>query len=273
VRDWFSWIQSDTLRAAADFTANGGILTPEDADKALDELCDESIKHIKALVGKDFYSRCFPTTRVGGRWTAGNPKGLVDHYTAGISARKTLRWFSNYPRGSGVRNSSAHAVIPRDGSILLLADPRKVKTWHATWANKSHVGVEHVNAGLLSKTLSGGILYQGKHPYPFNRMEQIQGTGNALWEPYTCAQVVNNVVLKRWLIAAIPSLQLDHFVDHEVIDPIRKKDCGPLWPLYAINDLAFSHVAFKGFLSLQSEMLTQVGVFEFHQEVKSSTSA
>jgi N-acetyl-anhydromuramyl-L-alanine amidase AmpD len=272
MEDWFSWARSGTLRAAADYTINGGVLSVEDANTALDALRDESVEHIKALVGEDFYAQYFPTTRVGGQWSAGNPVGLVDHYTAGISARRTLRWFSNMPRGPESGSSSAHVVAPRDGMLLVLADPREVITWHATWANKSHLGVEHVNAGLLGKTPTGGIVYQGKHPYPFDRMEQIQEIDDQLWEPYTCAQVVSNIVFKRWLIAAIPTLLSDNFVDHEVIDPKRKKDCGPLWPLYAINDLAFSHVPFRDFMSLQSEILTQVGVLEFRRDVKDALS-
>ena len=42
------------------------------------------------------------------------------------------------------------------------------------------------------------------------------------------------------LIRALPTLQIDKFVDHQVIDPKNKIDCGPLWPLGELNKLAFS---------------------------------
>lgn len=264
--DWFNWMQSGHLKSAADFTANGGVLTEEDARQALEELRLESVEHARKLVGEKFYEQYFPTDRHGGQWKSGAPVGLVDHYTAGISARGTLRWFSSKPRGPGVGNSSAHVVLSREGAVIVIIDPLEHVAWHATWANKNHIGIEHVNAGLLSKTPAGKVVYMGKHTYPEDRLGDIQEFGGTIWEPYTSYQIANNLVFKRWLIWACPTLVRERFVDHEIIDPARKRDCGPLWPLKDLNDLAFSDVAFRDFKSLQGTIMRKNALAVFHNE-------
>lgn len=268
MKDWFSWTTDPKLKAAADLTLNGGRLLEEDARLVINTLTAESKHLIEKYIGEDFYNQYYPSNRHGGNWEAGHPIGLVDHYTAGISARGTLKWFSSRTRGPGIGNSSAHVIMDRDGTTMIIVDPLTTLAWHATWANRNHIGIEHVNAGLLSKNDKGELLYMGRFSYPDNRANLVQNISGEPWEPYTTTQVVVNIVLKRWLIQAIPTLDREHFVDHQIIDPERKKDCGPLWPLAELNDLVFSWKPIRGMQWLETENLLKQDVDEFKKEVK-----
>lgn len=269
-RDWFDWAENNRLRAAADYTLNGGVLDQASAKDAIKELWAESAILIENQVGKEFYANYYPTARHGGRWKVGNPVGVVDHYTAGISPRGTLRWFSNKPRGSGVGNSSAHALISRTGVIYLIVNPLEHIAWHAHKANKTSVGIEHVNAGVLLRKTDGKFYYLGTYMYPESRVGKLQEVKNGeFWEPYSTAQIVSNIVLKRWLIWAMPEKQMkkEMFTDHQRVEPNRKKDCGPLWPLYQINELVFSEKPIRGLNWLEKEFLSLADLSQFVTEI------
>lgn len=269
MKDWFPWTADVKLKAAADLTLNGGRLLQEDACFVINALRAESEHLIKKRVGAEFYNQYYPTNRHGGNWSDKHPIGLVDHYTAGISARGTLKWFSSRARGPGVGNSSAHFVMDRDGTPMIVVDPLTTLAWHATWANRNHIGIEHVNAGLLYKNDAGELFYRKRLVYPEERAALVQTVKGELWEPYTTAQVVTNIVLKRWLIQAVPTLEREHFVDHQVIDPDRKRDCGPLWPLAELNDLVFSWKPIRGMKWIETENLLKPDVNAFKEEVES----
>lgn len=265
--DWFHWIQNPSLRAAADLVLNGGRLPQEDARRVINDLQEESVLQIKAKVGDSFYAEHYPTNRHGPAWKDGLPFGLVDHYTAGISGRATLKWFSSREREEGVSNSSAHYVLDRDGIVLQLINPLEKISWHARSFSYTHIGIEHVNAGVLRK-VNGELRYLNIRKYPKDRVDQVQVIEGEHWEPYKVRQIVTNIVLKRWLLMAIPTLKHDGFIDHEMADPMRKRDCGPLWPLHDINALAFSDKPIRDMFWMDSDWLSQVGVYEFHREVQ-----
>lgn len=265
--DWFAWLKSPSLHAAAALVLNGGRLFREDARRVINELQDESVKQIMSKVEHDFFTKYFPTNRVGPAWKAGQPSGLIDHYTAGTSGTKTLRWFSSRDRGEGVSNSSAHYVLDRDGVVFQLINPLERVAWHARADSYTHIGIEHVNTGFLRK-VSGQLRYLNIKKYPDDRVDRVQSIEGEPWEPYTVPQIVTNIVLKRWLIAALPSLIPQGFIDHEMADPKRKRDCGPLWPLHDINALAFSDKPIRDMRWMDLEYLSQVGVYEFHREVQ-----
>lgn len=249
---------------------NGGVLNQEDASRALSKLWDESLVQIKDKVGENFYAKYYPTDRHGRQWSSENPVGVVDHYTAGISERGVLRWFSKKPRGSRVGNSSAHAVISREGQIWLVVDPLKRIAWHARGVNSASVGIEHTNAGLLLRKTNGKFYYLGTRAYPEDRVGDLQeASPGKYWEPYTSTQLVSNVVFKRWLIWAFPEGQMKRgkFVDHQMVEPDRKVDCGPLWPLHALNDLVFSEKPIREMEWLKKNTLSVVDVECFKIEV------
>ena len=261
--DWFTWFENTKLRIAADMTVNGGRLSPGDALHVLSSLYIESERHIAKQVGESFFSRFFPSNRHGGKWDNKCPFGVVDHYTAGISTAGPLKWFSAMQRSG---TSSAHAVIGHDGIIYLVIHPLKHIAWHARGANNTHVGIEHVNAGLLRKN-GNQFFYQGTRVYARELHHLPQKIGNKWWEPYRVAQIVSNIVLKRWLVTAIPWMQQEHFVDHQAVDPNRKTDCGPLWPLNEINQLVFSWKPIRDMEWLKKEFLEKESVVEFRQEI------
>ena len=264
--DWFQWMQDSALHDIAHATLQGKIPSLGNARDALRRLKEESEYHIRKQVGNAFYARYFPTKRIGSAWGEDQPIGVVDHYTAGISSSRTLRWFSNQPRGE-LGTSSAHFVIGRDGVAMMLVDPRTTIAWHAKVANRTHIGIEHVNAGLLRKSADGAVWYGLDHPYPKDRVPLIQELNSGVWEPYTSRQIVTNIVLKRWLRRAVTTLRREHFTDHQRIDPQRKVDCGPLWPLESINLLVHSTVPVKEFVSLVPTHMTKNAVALFNSEV------
>lgn len=267
MKDWFSWIQSPSLRAAADMILHGGRLSQGDARRVISNLHEESKTHIKTKVGDHFYERFFPTDRHGGPWKTGRPIGLIDHYTAGISGRATLRWFSRRDRGAGIGNSSAHYVLSRDGVASQIINPLENIAWHARGHSYTHIGIEHVNTGVL-RVVNGELRYLNVRKYPAEREPHVQVINGEHWEPYTTRQIVTNIVLKRWLAMALPSLERAEFIDHEMADPERKRDCGPLWPLEAINDLVFSYKPVRDMQWMESSYLSQEGVVEFEREVR-----
>ena len=267
MKDWFNWVKTSSLQAAADLTLNGGRFNLEDAICVVKELNEESVLHIKEYVGEEFYTQYFPSKRHGKNWSSPFPSGLVDHYTAGIKASHTLKWFSNKKRS--IRgNSSAHILIDRNGIILSVIDPLTKIAWHAGDDNTSNIGVEHVNAGLLTKNSDGKFYYQETRSYPESRIPRIQQIEDMYWEPYSTAQIISNIVLKRWLFEAIPTLKEDYFTDHQALDPDRKLDCGPLWPLYELNELVFSWKPVRGMDWAKKSFLSVGDIEEFKLEVR-----
>lgn len=251
---WTDWVKDVTIRDALDHVIDGGRMDEKDALDALSKMWDESPEHIAAATGKDFYENYYPTDRHGPEWKDGRPKGIVDHYTTGIDSKGVLRWFSSEPRGPDAGNSSAHVVIDRDGVITFVVNPLKNVAWHAPGANSTHIGIEIVNAGLLRK--AGDRYYRMRAiPYLEDRIGSIREVNGEYWEPYTSAQTVANIALKRLFFAAIPTIKREYMVDHEMVNPQRKRDCGPLWPLQSLNDLVIHDVPFRDAYWAKSALL------------------
>lgn len=267
MKNWFAWATNANLRAALDYTMNGGRMNANDAEDSLNLAILESKRLIEKLVGGSFYAQFFPSSRHGDFWDTEYPHGVVDHYTAGVRASGTVKWFSDRPRGEGVGGSSAHAVIDRNGAIIIIIDPILYIAWHAKKANFSHVGIEHVNAGLLRKE-GNKFYWQEQRPYPDARVAELQKINGKFWEPYYTPQIVSNIIFKRWLIESRPDKMVrEHFVDHQQVDPTRKIDCGPLWPLDGINDLVFSGAPIREMSWLEKKYLTQNDVEDFKVQV------
>ncbi len=267
--DWTNWVKDEKTRAAMDYILNGGRMDEKDAANVLSRMWDESPQHIAKAVGQDFYDKYYPTNRGGPVWKDGKPIGVVDHYTTGVNARGVLRWFSSEPRGPDVGTSSAHVVIDREGVIMFVVNPLTHVAWHAPGANNNHIGIENVNAGLLRK--AGDRYYRMRAiPYREDRIPMIQTIKEEYWEPYTCTQVVANILLKRLFFAAIPTIKREHLVDHEMVDPTRKRDCGPLWPLQEINDMAITDVRFRDMEWTKHDLLREPVLELFLDNVKGS---
>lgn len=212
------------------------LLTKEEAEELYNDLEKQTTARLKSLFGEKKYSELFPSKRHGDTWSV-PPIGWVDHYTAAPFAKGTLLWFSNQPRNVQ-GNSSAHFVIDRDGFPFVII-PHTHVAFHARSANQTHFGCEMVCAGKLKKE-KNQLYYLENIPLPLSEYKNVVDKNDILWHNFTKEQKLTNIVLKRTLIALYPSLKRENFVDHRKVDPTRKIDCGPLWPLEKINDLVFS---------------------------------
>lgn len=240
LKNFFHWAATDKTRAGLDYVLAGGVFDANDARDLLDQIRRESDTHLISRLGEGFVNRYFPTSRHGRGWGAGYPNGVVDHYTAGPSCASTLRWFSNMPRPPQYGESSAHVVVDVDGTIIVVVDPLRYVAWHARGANYSHVGIEHVNCGELLLRPGNKYQYMGRYNYHVNPYRPPEYANKSWWEPYSMAQVVSNIALKRLLKMTLEGMERGELTDHQAIEPKRKIDTGPLWPLEAINDLAWS---------------------------------
>jgi N-acetyl-anhydromuramyl-L-alanine amidase AmpD len=262
MKDLFHWL-SDSLRKQAWATFAGKKVGQTAAQSILTQLDKIGQSKIVESVGATFYKANFPVVAKGPKWKVGQPRGVVDHYTAGLKMGGTLSWFSKaHPEAS----VSAHFVMERDGTTVTLVNPMTEVAWHARGFNSEHIGIEHVNAGVLKK-FEGSYFYLDRLLYPKERWVLVQEAEGAFWEPYTAFQVAANIVLKRWLAEAIPTLTREKFTDHHRIDPNRKRDCGPLWPLDEINTLVFSWQDGYRFSWAGMENLTLVDVSTFKNEL------
>lgn len=245
----------------------GQKLGPDGARTALRQLQTESPQRIEHYVGADCCRKYFPVMAKGPGWKVGNPRGVVDHYTASLKLAGTLNWFSTaHPEA----NVSVHFVVDRDGTAVVLVDPLSEIAWHAKGFNSTYIGIEHINAGIL-KNDKGSYLFMDKFPYPADRGPNVQFAKGYFWEPYTSHQLATNIVLKRWLVEAIPTLSRENFTDHHRLDPQRKTDCGPLWPLDALNTLVFSWQDGFRFSWAGKELVTLQDISTLTQELNKET--
>lgn len=160
------------------------------------------------------------------------PKIVVIHFTAGGSARSSADWFRN-PQN---RNSSAHVVIERDGTIIQCVSLEKV-AWHAgrsSWhgligLNQHSIGIELANWGSLRSADGGWVTSSGKRiAEPFlgtHRNGNPDGSTRPIgWEPYPEEQVA---AARHFVEALIATYGINEIVGHDDIAPVRKSDPGP----------------------------------------------
>lgn len=167
----------------------------------------------------------------GGKF-AKTPKIVVMHFTAGSSAKSSAEWFRN-PQN---RNSSAHVVIERDGTVIQCVSFEKV-AWHAgrsSWhglvgLNKYSIGIELANWGYLRSASGGWATSTGKRiADPFiaiHRNGNPDGSTHPIgWEPYPDEQFE---AARNLVEVLIGSYGINEIVGHDDIAPVRKSDPGP----------------------------------------------
>jgi N-acetylmuramoyl-L-alanine amidase len=171
------------------------------------------------------------STNTGGKF-AKKPGIVVIHFTAGGTARSSAEWF----RSPQNRNSSAHVVIERDGTIIQCVNFEKI-AWHAgrsSWhgligLNQYSIGIELANWGNLRSADGGWVTSTGKRiAEPFlgtHRNGNPDGSTHPIgWEPYPEEQVAAARGLVEALIGAYA---ISEIVGHDDIAPVRKSDPGP----------------------------------------------
>jgi N-acetylmuramoyl-L-alanine amidase len=190
------------------------------------------------------------------------PRFLVMHYTAGGSARNSVRAIQD-------RGLSAHFFVDRDGTVIQtvpcdrLAHHAGPSHWRGhDGLNGCSIGIEIVNLGWLDRKEDAGWTRAGLGRV-LSEAEVVvaahKNGGRAMgWEAYPEAQLKAVEALTRAILTAYPTIQ--EVVGHDDISPGRKQDPGPAFPMarfqnldaaLAANDLGAFEVASRDNLNLR----------------------
>jgi N-acetylmuramoyl-L-alanine amidase len=165
-----------------------------------------------------------------------DPRFLVIHYTAGVSATGAIEWFKNKAAAA-----SAHFVIDRGGAVTQMVGLDK-RAWHAgvskwgelTGLNRFSIGIELANAGKLRKSEAGEWFSWSSVKIPPDQVLVAQHKAEnapAGWHIYPEPQIAAALDVAMALHAAF---DFEAILGHEDIAPGRKADPGPAFPLSSI---------------------------------------
>jgi len=221
------------------------VLTLGEAQECLACLWDYTLERTKSLGLGKFY----PTVqRTPNRLAKVEDVWWVDHFTAGISSKSTLNWFSsNKCRKGKVAGASTHFVMDYTGDpyyIVKLSDG----AWHEPKRNADSVAIEMVNPGPLTFDKAASKWRFWAREMPAELIQTFPPVfldkpyrGATIFQPFSKNQIVANLKLKRIVIAAFPGrfalCRMSQHTDWRE----GKKDMGPLWPFQDVNEAAFSN--------------------------------
>ena len=162
-----------------------------------------------------------------------DPRLLILHYTAGLTAQSAINWFSNRDA-----SASAHFVIARNGAITQMVGLDR-RAWHAgesRWGNRVgtnrwSIGIELVNAGKLRRTEAGEWISWASVKIPPEEVLVAQHkseTTPAGWHVYPEPQIAAALSVASALHA---HFRFEAVLGHEDVSPGRKLDPGPAFPL------------------------------------------
>lgn len=170
-----------------------------------------------------------------------DPRFLVLHYTAGLTAPGAIEWFKN-PAAA----ASAHLVIDRAGGLTQMVGFNK-RAWHAgksAWKdlaamNRFSIGIEIVNAGRLKRSESGDWMSWNSVKIPPDQVIVAQHKNDDAptgWQIYPEAQIASTLSV---VVALHAEYEFEDILGHEDIAPGRKSDPGPAFPMASIVSRVF----------------------------------
>ena len=188
---------------------------------------------------------------------SGTPRGVVAHYTSSLGDWKgPVRWLFD-PKAK----ASAHFIIARArhprmddfpelaglGALVVPVVPTTKIAWHATWTNRTHLGIELVNRGKV-------LLHQGDRQWTHRQRRVPKGESIVLvregslhyklpavgFEVYRGGQLEAFVTLLKLLRALYPSIEARRILPHSAVQARSgsgkvKCDTGPLFPIHKIR--------------------------------------
>lgn len=270
---WKQIAQStDAERVATELwhTAELRRLTQNEAVECLDNLFVYSHQRIAE---RENLLAVYPTKQFSRRRLS-NVEDLwwTDHFTAGISKWATLNWFSAAKRTKksgkiGYAGASTHFVQGYHGFPFYII-PLMHGAWHEPHRNADSISIEFVNAGgVIFKKASGcaGQWHYWAREIPQRLVQELPPVqldrphrGMRAMQPFTHAQMVNAITLKRIVIAAlnapghVPRLDISRFSQHSDWRT-GKTDMGPLWRFDDINSAAFETIPVEEYAFVQDD--------------------
>ena len=195
------------------------------------------IKQNKLVGDSEYNVEWEPSPNKGAKLEGGKPDTVIIHYTAGASARSSVRTLCRQSA-----KASPHLVVGRQGEIFQLV-PFDTIAWHAgkssyqgrTGFNRYSVGIELDNAGQLTPNGSGGFLtWFNRTVPPEEAIQAIHRNQNkpSWWQSYTDVQIELTELICQLLI---DKYDVQSILGHEEIAPRRKVDPGPAFPLDKIR--------------------------------------
>ena len=177
------------------------------------------------------------TANNSGKFKAGEPKFLVQHYTAGGDGAASAK----YLFGKHSPASSAHFVVDRNGDVIQISDTNMI-TWHAGnsfWRgisslNSHSIGIEIANYGYWRPGIRPATAAAAESD-GWLKMKHKNGGPEYLWEPYLEPQLKAVEELTKWILKTHPTIR--EIVGHDDIAPKRKIDPGPAFPMLRFQNL------------------------------------
>jgi N-acetyl-anhydromuramyl-L-alanine amidase AmpD len=217
-------------------------LTQEEAVLALDMLFIDSHARIKKARAQ--LASVTPLTK---QFTKNKLKLVeelwwVDHFTGGLNPFSTINTYIQ-------RNVSTHFILDFHGRPLYVV-PLCHGAWHEPRRNKDSVAIEMVNPGALTQTSTqaGPVWNFWAGPLPLDLIQKLPPVrlpkpyrGASALLPFTRDQIVNNLLLKRIVIAAFPGKFIPERMTQHSDWRETKTDMSPLWPLADINAAVFEN--------------------------------
>ena len=231
--------------------------TPQERNQLLERkeevLANTSIRDLFARTDKDFlvvngvlFDRANAVRHVETRQTLrtpNKPRYIVAHYTPAKSVENVISWSRNSPT-----KSSTHVIIDRSGEVVQMV-PFDQPAFHSgggNWAdlrnlNNASISINLINYGNLKRGENGAWVTHTNRSIGHARVVELahkNAPGRLLhWEQFDPVQLD----VARRIVAAI-SEEIPEIVDiigHDDIDPQRKLDPGPAFPMEDIREAVF----------------------------------